>query len=285
MDEHKGQVWQKGTLTSSSIDSTTGQRMWRVYDDKCNYHMVGENQVVPLVYLDSNDNTSLNESTAIHSGANDNIVDQPYEETSAIDINKSWGAWQSHTKGFGEKMMKKMGYIKGEGLGIGGQGRLDPVQAYQMGTHYSQDNRPGLGSLTKKKKTKATKTKATTKAGTSSMFDMMNSMFETDDFIEDDHEKVPLQQQQHKDRGGLGTIPKQQNQQQLWQLQEKMNRLIKEQQHGLAAVQRNKGTTMEREFQINLQNTTKQLNSIKKELTKVESRLTRAKNMENMINF
>lgn len=39
------------------------------------------------------------------------------------------GLWEKHTKGIGSKLMMKMGYVWGEGLGIRGNGRTEPVEA------------------------------------------------------------------------------------------------------------------------------------------------------------
>ncbi|XP_071097176.1 zinc finger CCCH-type with G patch domain-containing protein-like [Haliotis cracherodii] len=37
------------------------------------------------------------------------------------------GEWEQYTKGIGSKLMAKMGYITGQGLGVRGEGRADPV--------------------------------------------------------------------------------------------------------------------------------------------------------------
>ncbi|KAK3728695.1 hypothetical protein RRG08_041879 [Elysia crispata] len=37
------------------------------------------------------------------------------------------GAWEAHTKGVGSRLMAKMGYIHGQGLGRDGEGRAEPV--------------------------------------------------------------------------------------------------------------------------------------------------------------
>lgn len=47
----------------------------------------------------------------------------------AADSGKAFGGWEKHTKGIGSRLMAKMGYVLGSGLGREGEGRLEPVQA------------------------------------------------------------------------------------------------------------------------------------------------------------
>lgn len=42
------------------------------------------------------------------------------------------GAWEKHTKGMGSKLMEKMGYVWGQGLGIRGNGLLEPIKAVML---------------------------------------------------------------------------------------------------------------------------------------------------------
>ena len=46
------------------------------------------------------------------------------------NAQKDIGSWEKHTKGFGLKMLAKMGWEKGKGLGKEGQGRAVPVEAF-----------------------------------------------------------------------------------------------------------------------------------------------------------
>jgi G patch domain-containing protein 2 len=39
------------------------------------------------------------------------------------------GTFEAHTKGFGSRMMSKMGFVEGQGLGRDGQGISSPVEA------------------------------------------------------------------------------------------------------------------------------------------------------------
>jgi hypothetical protein len=114
-----------------------------------------------------------------------------------------------------------------------------------MGMQYNQDNRPGLGCLPTMKKKKK-------KAKT---------------VVAPPNNREPNQQQR------------------LWQLEEKVGRLEKERQKGLAAVHRNKGTLMEQEFQSIVQKATRELALVVQERNRVQGRLTRAKTMADMISF
>lgn len=55
-------------------------------------------------------------------------IDGNCHENKGVASSSSYGAFELHTTGFGSKMMAKMGYVEGEGLGKDGQGRADPIE-------------------------------------------------------------------------------------------------------------------------------------------------------------
>ncbi|XVE98494.1 hypothetical protein REPUB_Repub03eG0111500 [Reevesia pubescens] len=52
-------------------------------------------------------------------------------EHKRIVSSAQFGAFEVHTKGFGSKMMAKMGFVEGGGLGKDGQGMAQPIEAIQ----------------------------------------------------------------------------------------------------------------------------------------------------------
>ncbi|XP_030544488.2 uncharacterized protein LOC115750983 [Rhodamnia argentea] len=50
------------------------------------------------------------------------------QEHATLVTSGSFGAFEVHTRGFGSKMMAKMGFIEGQGLGKGGAGMAEPIE-------------------------------------------------------------------------------------------------------------------------------------------------------------
>ncbi|XP_057508599.1 uncharacterized protein LOC130791479 isoform X2 [Actinidia eriantha] len=54
-----------------------------------------------------------------------------FQENKGVGSSSTYGAFELHTTGFGSKMMAKMGFVEGGGLGKDGQGRSEPIEAVQ----------------------------------------------------------------------------------------------------------------------------------------------------------
>lgn len=46
--------------------------------------------------------------------------------------DNKWGSWEKHTSGFGSRMLSRMGYVAGKGLGKKGEGIVNPVKAVKV---------------------------------------------------------------------------------------------------------------------------------------------------------
>jgi hypothetical protein len=55
--------------------------------------------------------------------------DRAKEHAARETIFNAFGAWENHTTGIGLRLMQRLGYVPGEGLGKAKQGRVEPVKA------------------------------------------------------------------------------------------------------------------------------------------------------------
>ncbi|KAI3771811.1 hypothetical protein L6452_02980 [Arctium lappa] len=58
-------------------------------------------------------------------------IDQTLSNNKPMVNSSSYGAFEMHTTGFGSRMMAKMGYVDGGGLGKDGRGIAEPIEAIQ----------------------------------------------------------------------------------------------------------------------------------------------------------
>ncbi|XP_034394043.1 zinc finger CCCH-type with G patch domain-containing protein [Cyclopterus lumpus] len=65
-------------------------------------------------------------------------MDTPGESTNMLN-SANFGGWEAHTRGIGSKLMLKMGYEYGKGLGKMQEGRLEPVMAVVLPKRKSLD--------------------------------------------------------------------------------------------------------------------------------------------------
>lgn len=99
----------------------------------------------------ANQPVSFVSSGAMQSGAVENkaVDSQEIDEhgkNKGIVGSASFGSFEVHTKGFGSRMMAKMGFVEGGGLGKDGQGVAEPIEVMQrpkslgLGMEFSNSN-------------------------------------------------------------------------------------------------------------------------------------------------
>ncbi|KFQ30604.1 Zinc finger CCCH-type with G patch domain-containing protein [Mesitornis unicolor] len=88
----------------------------------------GDSVIPPLRSEDAAESAESDEDSVDDSGyAKDSGVPENGEWTPAC--SSSFGGWEAHTRGIGSKLLVRMGYEFGKGLGKNSEGRVEPVQA------------------------------------------------------------------------------------------------------------------------------------------------------------
>lgn len=125
-------------------------------------------------YSDSDDNTETDSD-------NYELPAEEIEILPTTSFGQNLGGWEKHTKGIGSKLMAKMGYITGTGLGKNSEGRIEPVEAFPVPEgHVGLD---GVLEIRNKQKSKANKPKKKSKKKNSSVIEEKVDDTDVFDFI------------------------------------------------------------------------------------------------------
>ncbi|XP_045194698.2 zinc finger CCCH-type with G patch domain-containing protein-like [Mercenaria mercenaria] len=264
-------LWYKATVVDLHDDGATV--MFDDYDDK------------PL-YLAFEDILPLANSSEASSDSDDDITDnQPISRQDSDEDDELpvflWkpkshglgdlGQWEAHTKGIGSRLLTKMGYVPGQGLGKAGEGRIQPVPIQLLPQGKSLDKIMELKEIAgerdlfdvmkkqerkmKKQEEKLKKQYQVGKQYMPNMFDFINKKLHG--------KKGKLSELIHKHEGQSG--------QNRGQGQPRMHRTISE--HDLKS-------KSDRNINIQLLKTSEEMKSVEKELVKLKQSLSRNENRD-----
>ncbi|KAG2202886.1 hypothetical protein INT47_008918 [Mucor saturninus] len=193
---------------------------------------------------------------------------EPVDEVTTVVTDKKWGDWLPYTTGFAAKMMKKMGYVEGKGLGKQGEGRVDPIDTRPYSKQWQRD---GLGHRKENpnKKKKPTDKKKTVQDNTD-MFAMVNTLLDT----KETGPSVPK-----------NTATRRQTNQTKAELQSRLDKAEKEYIDATEAYRRNKQSPMKDQFGTKLKNATSKLQDLKKLTDKLDGHVRREKEKKDMYTF
>ncbi|KAK6156574.1 hypothetical protein DH2020_010822 [Rehmannia glutinosa] len=138
---------------------------------------VGSYAAQPLSFVSSGIlNSDIVELQTTESNETKGTSHESKLETKAVE----YGAFEMHTTGFGSKMMAKMGYVEGGGLGKDGQGVSKPIEVFQrpkslgLGAEVPESNGSSINmqsqpkSAGRRAKSSGTNSKSAKSSGTNS---------------------------------------------------------------------------------------------------------------------
>ncbi|KAL4218838.1 hypothetical protein ACF0H5_021426 [Mactra antiquata] len=117
-------LWYKATVVEVNDDNV--KVTFDTYDDEP--ITLPYNDVLLLDEQDDTDDDDDDYKEILHNGDDNDDDDLPVYLWKPPTIGLGdLGQWEAHTKGIGSKLLTKMGYKPGQGLGRSGEGRIQPV--------------------------------------------------------------------------------------------------------------------------------------------------------------
>lgn len=141
----KGDVWREAELESWDEKLQQGRVVFR---DDASSENLGIEAIAVSPYANATDEEE-SDSSSEQSDSTDAEDDEPqglgFVESTALQSGIQtetaiFAKWENHTRGIASKMMAKMGYSEGMGLGLSGQGMVDPIAVKVLPPKQSLDH-------------------------------------------------------------------------------------------------------------------------------------------------
>ncbi|EDO38903.1 predicted protein [Nematostella vectensis] len=177
-------VWYNSTIKSIKHESHEFLIHYETYNTDAtlpldDIYPLGPEEVESDSESDSQSDTGDSSSSKAAIEQDDDVIRYAWKPTGALS---SLGDWEQHTKGIGSKLMAKMGYIFGKGLGKDGEGRVEPIEVVVLPQGKSLDKCAELREKNKlkepfkrkKKKLVVASTTSASQGKASDVFDFIN---------------------------------------------------------------------------------------------------------------
>jgi hypothetical protein len=143
---HHSGLWRRAELESWDDNQKLGHVIYQ--DDGSTARLSGDSLSIPE-YADASEEQGSSED---ESGFSDDSDQEDETIHQGVGLSESkiltgvqsetviFAKWEQHTRGIASKMMAKMGYREGMGLGISGQGMVDPIPVKVLPPKQSLDH-------------------------------------------------------------------------------------------------------------------------------------------------
>ncbi|KAI8374204.1 uncharacterized protein BYT42DRAFT_499267 [Radiomyces spectabilis] len=257
-------LWRKAHVVATDPEEMS----WEIrFDGSNQVNTVTIDGIMPLKTLDNDDHEDTQAVSLAVTAKHQDEEERPISNL---------GSWEAHTKGFGAKMMAKMGYVHGQGLGAEGQGRIDPIEVrlHKKGL--------ALDYLSKKKKPAETRQKSV-KETDASIFTFMNDLLNTSGDESSSKGAAPSIPSSRASRPDTSD-PKKAHQR-LLRMQSDIESKASELSKTLDSLARNKGQSSETHFRSKAKNLSRDLQSLREQAQTLQQSIKRTKDREKMISF